>query len=58
MGFGCTVLVYDVLQNLEALSYGVEYVSLDEIWATSDFISRHAPRMPSTKHMSNAKSIA
>jgi len=52
------VLVYDVLQNPEALSYGVEYVSLDEIWATSDFISRHAQRMPSTKHMSNAKSIA
>jgi D-lactate dehydrogenase len=57
-GFGCTVLGYDVVQNPEALSYGVEYVSLDEIWARSDIISLHSPLFPSTKHTINAESIA
>jgi len=57
-GFGCTVLGYDVVQNPEALSYGVEYVSLDEIWAQSDIISLHCPLFPTTRHMINAESIA
>jgi len=57
-GFGCKVLAYDVVQNPEALSYGVEYVSQDEIWARSDIISLHCPLFPSTKHTVNAESIA
>jgi D-lactate dehydrogenase len=57
-GFGCKVLGYDVMQNPEALSYGVEYVSLDEIFARSDIISLHCPLFPSTKHTINAESIA
>ncbi|KAK1945531.1 2-hydroxyacid dehydrogenase [Phytophthora citrophthora] len=57
-GFGCKVLAYDVVQNPEALSYGVEYVSLDEIWAQADIISLHVPLFPSTKHLINAESIA
>ncbi|KAE9068565.1 2-hydroxyacid dehydrogenase, partial [Phytophthora fragariae] len=57
-GFGAKVLGYDVVQNPEALSYGVEYVSLDEIWARLDIISLHIPLFPSTKHVINAQSIA
>ncbi|RLN46925.1 hypothetical protein BBJ28_00003064 [Nothophytophthora sp. Chile5] len=57
-GFGCKVLAYDVMQNPEALSYGVEYVSQDEIWARSDIISLHCPLFPSTKHVINEESIA
>eukprot|EP00644_Phytophthora_capsici_P004573 jgi/Phyca11/16329/fgenesh1_pg.PHYCAscaffold_19_\ len=57
-GFGAKVLAYDVVQSPEALSYGVEYVSQDEIWARADIISLHAPLFPSTKHMINADSIA
>jgi D-lactate dehydrogenase len=56
-GFGCKVLAYDVVQNPEALSYGVEYVSQDEIWARSDIISLHCPLFPSTKHTIDAASI-
>ncbi|KAF1777227.1 D-isomer specific 2-hydroxyacid dehydrogenase, NAD-binding domain conserved site [Phytophthora cactorum] len=41
-----------------APSYGVEYVSQDEIWARSDIISLHCPLFPSTKHTINAESIA
>ncbi|GLE06687.1 hypothetical protein PINS_up016081 [Pythium insidiosum] len=50
-GFGCR-------QNPEALSYGVEYVSLDEIWAQADIISLHCPLFPSTKHIVNEESIS
>ncbi|CEG39616.1 d-isomer specific 2-hydroxyacid [Plasmopara halstedii] len=57
-GFGAKVLAYDVVQSPEALSYGVEYVSQDEIWARADIISLHAPLFPSTKHMINSESIA
>ncbi|KUF89413.1 hypothetical protein AM588_10002320 [Phytophthora nicotianae] len=57
-GFGCKVLAYDVVQSPEALSYGVEYVSQDEIWARSDIISLHCPLFPSTKHTINSDSIA
>jgi len=57
-GFGCAVLGYDVAQNPEALSYGVEYVSLDEIWARSDIISLHCPLFPSTKHTINAENVS
>ncbi|OQR91371.1 D-isomer specific 2-hydroxyacid dehydrogenase, partial [Thraustotheca clavata] len=32
-GFGCKVIAYDVHQNPEALSYGVEYKPLDEVLA-------------------------
>jgi D-lactate dehydrogenase len=56
-GFGCTVLAYDVAESPEALSYGVKYVSLDEIWAQSDIISLHCPLFPSTRHVVNAESI-
>ncbi|OWZ11588.1 D-isomer specific 2-hydroxyacid dehydrogenase [Phytophthora megakarya] len=57
-GFGAKVLGYDVIQNPEALSYGVEYVSLDKIWEQADIISLHVPLFPSTKHMINGDSIA
>ncbi|CEG43852.1 d-isomer specific 2-hydroxyacid [Plasmopara halstedii] len=57
-GFGCKVIAFDVQQNPEALSYGVEYVSKDELWTRSDIISLHCPLLPSTKHMINSESIA
>ncbi|CAI5712774.1 unnamed protein product [Peronospora destructor] len=57
-GFGCKVLAYDVKQSPEALSHGVEYVSLDEIWTRSDIISLHCPLLPSTKYVINANSIS
>uniref|UniRef100_H3G6I2 D-isomer specific 2-hydroxyacid dehydrogenase NAD-binding domain-containing protein n=1 Tax=Phytophthora ramorum TaxID=164328 RepID=H3G6I2_PHYRM len=57
-GFGAKVLGYDVVQNQEALSYGVEYVSLDEMWKRADIISLHCPLFPSTKHTINAESIS
>ncbi|OQR84959.1 D-isomer specific 2-hydroxyacid dehydrogenase [Achlya hypogyna] len=56
-GFGCKVIAYDVYENAEALSYGIEYVSLDELFAQSDIISLHCPLFPSTHHVINEDAI-
>ncbi|DAZ95741.1 TPA: hypothetical protein N0F65_006389 [Lagenidium giganteum] len=57
LGFGCNVLAYDVMQNPEAVSLGIKYVTLDEIWAQSHIISLHCPLFPNTRHIVNEESI-
>lgn len=58
-GFNCTILAYDVQPDLEfASSNGIRYVSLDELYRKSDFISLHAPLVPSTRHMINKDTIS
>ncbi len=54
-GFGMNVLAYDKFPNS---SLGLEYVSLDEIWAKADIISFHCPLTEETTHMVNKDSIA
>jgi len=41
----------------KAKSLGVELVSLDRLYAKSDFITLHVPRMEETKNMINAQSL-
>ncbi len=38
--------------------YGVQLVSLDELWAESDIISIHSPHTAATNHIINAESLA
>ncbi|CAK9047780.1 unnamed protein product [Durusdinium trenchii] len=57
-GFECEVVAYDVFENPkikdpEPQGLAIPYVSLDELLSTCDFISLHAPLLPSTKHMIN-----
>lgn len=54
-GFGMRVLCYDPypVKGLEA-----EYVSLEELFGSSDVISLHCPLTAETKHIINAKTIA
>ena len=54
-GFGMRVIAYDLFPN-KSLDY-LEYVSLDELLATSDLISLHCPLTDETKHLVNAKTI-
>ena len=56
-GFGMRVLAFDKFPNPSLQESGVEYVSLDELWAGSDIISLHCPLTDETKHMVNAESI-
>lgn len=53
-GFGAKVIVYDPYPNAklhELVGAGVEYVTLDEIYAQSDIISLHCPLMKENYHL-------
>jgi phosphoglycerate dehydrogenase-like enzyme len=54
--FSCEVMVYDpYLGDAEAKSLGVACVPLDELFATSDIVSIHAPVTPETKELIRAE---
>lgn len=57
LGFGCKVLAYDIVTNDEMIKDGVKFVSLEEIFKSSDIISLHCPLNEQTKHIINSKSI-
>ena len=57
-GFGCRVIAYDVAVNPECADLGVQYRSLDDLWAQSDIVSLHAPLTGDTRHMVDADAIA
>jgi D-lactate dehydrogenase len=50
-GFGCRILAADPVHNPEMEKLGVSYVSLEELCAESNFVSLHAPLLPSTRHI-------
>ena len=57
--FGLKVIAYDPYMSEEAAeSAGVESVSFEALLARSDFISVHAPLLPSTRGMLNAGAFA
>lgn len=57
IGFGCTVLAYDLYPNDECKALGVQYLPLDELLAQSDIISLHCPLSEETRHLIDSKAI-
>lgn len=57
-GIGMKVLAYDVKQNPEVVSLGIEYVDLETLYAKADVISLHVPLFKETHHLINETSIA
>ena len=58
-GFAMRVLAFDpILQASGKADPGIEFVSLDELLAQSDYISAHAPALPETIRMFNAERFA
>ncbi|MBQ7487250.1 MAG: 2-hydroxyacid dehydrogenase [Clostridia bacterium] len=53
-GFGMKVIAYD---RFPAKDSGIDYVSLEALWAASDIISLHCPLTDETRHMINAGAI-
>lgn len=53
-GFGMHVIAYDLYPAADS---GIEYVTLDELFARSDIISLHCPLTEETRHLIDAKSI-
>src|SRR5690606_37754121 len=55
-GFGVRILIYDpYVRNLEP---GLTQVGLEELLASSDFVSLHARVTPETTHIINARTLA
>ncbi|MDP5133080.1 MAG: 2-hydroxyacid dehydrogenase [Paraglaciecola sp.] len=57
VGFGCRVLAYDVCVDEECQEKGVEYVSLESLFAQSSIISLHCPLNDATQHLINHESL-
>lgn len=57
-GFGCKIVAFDINKNEELLDLGLEYLSLNEVFKSSDILSLHCPLNQHTKHLINEKSIA
>ena len=56
--FACDVVVYDpYLSEADSEALGVRQVSLEELFATSDIVSIHAPVIPETKEMIGAQHL-
>lgn len=55
LGFGCRVLAFDLRTQPDL---GVEYTTLDTLYAESDVISLHVPLTPATHHMIDAAALA
>src|SRR5882672_286212 len=58
LGFGCTVMAYDVVPNKELEALGVKFLSLQEVLKQSDIISLHCPLNDQTHHLINNSSVA
>jgi D-lactate dehydrogenase len=56
-GFGCRLLLYDVMPSDECRSLG-RYVTLEELLAESDIVTLHCPLSLQTYHMINRAAIA
>jgi D-lactate dehydrogenase len=57
-GFGCPTAAFDPMPNATCPSYGVQYVTLDELFAQSDIITLHCPLTPANKHMIDAHALS
>lgn len=58
-GFGMRVLAFDPFPSADwAAAHGVDYVTLDRLFAESDVVSLHTPLSPETNQFINATSLA
>jgi D-lactate dehydrogenase len=54
LGFGCTVIAYDLVEVIAMKAKGVTYCPLDNLLQDADIISIHCPLTPLTKHLLNS----
>jgi len=58
LGFGCEVIAYDLNVNQELADMGVQYESMEDLFARSDIITLHCPLTRNTYHMINPDTLA
>lgn len=58
-GFEPRVIAYDVVQAPELVErYGIEYLGMDELLRQSDVLTLHAPLLPETRALIDARALA
>ena len=57
LGFGCNIVAFDKFPNQNLIDRGVQYTSLQELFAVSDIISLHCPLTPETNKLINKTSL-
>ncbi len=58
-GFGMNVIAFDVVRNETLVTeLGFRYLPLNDLLASSDFITIHVPLLESTHHLINADTLA
>lgn len=57
LGFGCTVVAYDVHQSKEMTDAGVKYLPLEELLTSVDILSLHCPLTNKTRYIINDNTI-
>lgn len=57
LGFGCRVIAFDPYPDKNLEEAGVQYVSADELMASSHIISLHCPLTAENHHLINAEAI-
>ncbi len=57
LGFGCTVVAYDVHESKEMTDAGVKYLPLDELLTSVDILSLHCPLTNKTRYIINDNTI-
>jgi D-3-phosphoglycerate dehydrogenase len=56
-GLGMTVLGYDIIHNPSFTNYGGEYVTLDHLLKSADFVSLHLPLTQQTIHFMDREKL-
>lgn len=58
LGFGCTVLAFDIFADKELERKGVEYLPLVKLLPRCNIISLHCPLNDQTRHIINAQTLS
>lgn len=57
LGFGCSVLAFDLITNKQLEAKGVNYVALIDLLQKSDIISLHCPLTDLSHHLINSETL-
>ena len=57
-GIGCRVLATDPVPSDDCRSFGVDYVTLDELLAQAHIVTLHCPLLPTNRHLIDARAVA
>lgn len=58
LGFGCTVITYDIYEDADLKFLGVSYVTQQEVMQKSDVISLHCPLTEDNHYLINKDTLA